>query len=1016
MPRPPKTAPAPQKKPDTRKFSSSRRSSKYGYLDPPNVDGELQFTRLPHFPYYTGRLVQIGQRTWELWSPNSSRYPFYPGRRHPNFPLDPPDTLYYRRVDGHLGRFDPTVSPQELMSAEAWWPFIRKTIPSGATVQDYPEFAAVPDLWLPDDKPAQFSENLNPKYLQALSLRNSFLDSRMTILQPVEKHKLRWWTRRPLYPYNATFKKFAKAVDYDFAVDTLTAIQRGMKLKAAWIEMVDRFRVDLEWHKDAALHEEVELRRGIDFADDSFMGAWVNAGSQTWVTWLTRQKIPCFIIHVCRKEELAPYPEVPRLPNFFINSEAEKLSEKDNRYEEIAIRMNNIETDPAPDAWIFPEERNRAADPVKAKLSFSHEMGWSDVPGVRSGPEHDGKTLSSDPPPSDPPPLPSARPPPPTDVWERCRPPSPPTVVIDPNRASWIRPPVVAWPTPGQWSKWVEQDDTEVRTVRKIGRNTKYDMTGYIYYDRVGRRMIELQSSVEKPLGYVANHRIFGLPAPDIVFEKQAGNDFVYSWSSEWLYNSRHPDRNDIGTTAPQPPPGKLPLLKDGKTIGELPSAGSESDPDDDDDDEGDDGYPAYKAPAVPSAPTLPPPTPIIQTVTTPATPSPPPPVLQPATAPDPPAAQSSPREESPEPTISLGSPSPSAEPGSPKPVDIVIDEPEPRTPEAPSDLRQTRPFKECQDAAIIARPADNHGTDAPTVTEIFSQSTHVRRFTAGPLGLMDVAAGDLVSEFLIITNCKTDEVSWDDFLTHLENAAHLYDRAQYDHVVRTLDNGEQVFWLAMASQREALLARGYFASRGTADNVILHCSFVDNAAFQNATTQATHQWIRPPPSPQPPVQLPTSGSWGGLFARMRESGVPLASEFGVLPSLQHRLQSAPQDNNTVNLADRLTSPSSHARPLAHHLQPPSQLSLLHRFAPPSSPPFPSSSHSTRTPSPTPTPLAHSPPSRSPPPRRQGQRPPSPREEDDELPPYRGRRGGKKHRKRGAKKGSGFPSRRDDSP
>ncbi|RDB25831.1 hypothetical protein Hypma_006369 [Hypsizygus marmoreus] len=1030
MPRPTKTAPAPKGKHDTRRFSSSRRSSQHGYLDLPNVDGELQFTRLPHFPYYTGRLVRIGQRTWELWSPNSSRYPFYPGRRHAGFLLDPPDILHYRRVDGHLGRFDPTVSPQELVASEAWWPFIRRTIPSGAAVQEYPEFAAVPDIWLHDDKPAKFSGTLYPKFLQALSLRNSYLDSRMINLQTVEKHRPRWWTRRPLYPYSSTFENFAKPVDYDFAVDTVTAMQRGMKLKAAWIELVDRFRVDFHWHKEAALHQEVELRRGIDFADDSFMGAWVNAGSQTWVTWLTRQKIPCFIIHLCTREELAPFPEVPRLPNFFVNSEAEKLGEKDNRYEEIAKRMNNIETDSVPDAWIFPEERSKAADPTKAKQSFSREMGWIDVPGVRSGPEHDRKELPtkplpSEPLPSDPPSLPSLRPPPPTDVWERCRRPPPPTIAIDPNRVPWIQPPIVAWPTPGQWSKWVEQDDTEVRTVRKIGRSARYDMTGYVYYDRVGQRMIELQSPIEKPPGYVANRLIFGLPAPDIVFEKQAGNDWVYLRSSEWVYNSRHPNRSDIGTTALQPPPENLPLLKDGKPIRDPLSTGSDSDLDDDDDDEGDDGYPAYKAPVVPSAPIQITSAPVVQPLTVPAASSTPPPIPQTAAVPDPPAAQPSPREESPEPTISLGSSSPSVVPGSPEPVEMVIDEPELKVPDIPANLQPERPLEERQDAATEARPMTDLGGNASMVTEISSQSMYVRRFTAGPLGLMDVAAGDLVSRFLIITNCRMDEVSWEDFLMHLQNVAHLYDRAQYDHVVRTIDNGEQVFWLAMASEREALLARGFLASRRTADNMILHCSFVDSAAFQSATARATHQWARPPPPQQPPVQLPAPGALGDLFARMRESGVPTASEFGVLPSLQHRLQLAPRDVNSgghprpsVNLADRLTSPSLRARPLARRLEPPSQPSLLRRFAPPSPPPLQSSSRPPRTPSPTITQLPHSSPSRSPPPRRQGQRPPSPTplEEEVDLPQYRGRRGGKKHRKRGAKKGSGFRSRRNDSP
>ncbi|KAF8238337.1 hypothetical protein L208DRAFT_1213639, partial [Tricholoma matsutake] len=58
------------------------------------------------------RLVASGRRVWELWSPNSSQGAFYPGVPPADFQLSCRSDEMQQRYDGHLGRYDPMVSPQ----------------------------------------------------------------------------------------------------------------------------------------------------------------------------------------------------------------------------------------------------------------------------------------------------------------------------------------------------------------------------------------------------------------------------------------------------------------------------------------------------------------------------------------------------------------------------------------------------------------------------------------------------------------------------------------------------------------------------------------------------------------------------------------------------------------------------------------------------------------------------------------------------------------------------------------
>ena len=171
---------------DARVFSIARRSSLHGYDAFPYIDDGLSFD-LPYFSSYAGRLVEIEGRVWELWSPNSSRLPFFPGERDLDCPLLVNPLSRNRRCDGHLGRFDFTVSPQ--CYEHPWRAFVLRTLPQYSTIHQFPEFARVHDVWVDEPSPATETGMLPGGFLKTLSDRNDFLDNAIQTLT------IEWITR-----------------------------------------------------------------------------------------------------------------------------------------------------------------------------------------------------------------------------------------------------------------------------------------------------------------------------------------------------------------------------------------------------------------------------------------------------------------------------------------------------------------------------------------------------------------------------------------------------------------------------------------------------------------------------------------------------------------------------------------------------------------------------------------------------------------------------------------------------
>jgi hypothetical protein len=151
---------------DSRKFSVRRHLALSSYLAPPIIDNGL-LSRLPWLVQRVGRSVQLEQRVWELWSPNSAVTPFLPG-----LAASPPEHCLqvpreHRHFDGHLGRFDFTISPQQFSPSAPWRGFILRSCLDST---ERPELWPLHQYWEQLVPPPSFDAGrISGKWLDAIS-------------------------------------------------------------------------------------------------------------------------------------------------------------------------------------------------------------------------------------------------------------------------------------------------------------------------------------------------------------------------------------------------------------------------------------------------------------------------------------------------------------------------------------------------------------------------------------------------------------------------------------------------------------------------------------------------------------------------------------------------------------------------------------------------------------------------------------------------------------------------------
>jgi hypothetical protein len=528
--------------PDTRKYTTSRLPSNYGYDEHPVVDDTLP-SRLPVLTQRTGRLIRLGRQLCELWSPNSAVHPYLPGLIPKGSDFSIPNNPRHRRYDGHLGRFDYTVVPQMFSDEKPWRGFILR--PFSPQTANLPEFAPVHQLW----KPSPLSLNipptqLPPLYINSLRARITDFNRISTDNDKIATDRIDVWRNRPELPTPAEIDRLAKINNYEDAVDLTVDVQRRIRDFDAWHRYV---QLSLAEYPDG--DTEKWLRRPLIPANDEWLGAWINGVEESDVLRSLIWKMPCFIAHILSPEQQGKV-KANDLPSSSLTERTDvgMLHPLNNGYDYVARSSNRGFTSYVP----MP----RADPPSLYKkyrvLSASTEHGWT---GRWHSEVVDSRELLKLWPPPPHPPLPGQVYSPDVPAPEAL---PLDTVDLDKERVPWIRPPPVKkYVNEGKLSHWIEETIDGKEGMKEVAKSKSLQMLSWVY-DRDLKRKLYFDGELRCPPGAVFDDKVFGLPLPPLLFADKYG---CKAARSTWVYRSEKPIPRDVDHVATTPEPSDLPLL-----------------------------------------------------------------------------------------------------------------------------------------------------------------------------------------------------------------------------------------------------------------------------------------------------------------------------------------------------------------------------------------------------------------------------------------------------------------------
>jgi hypothetical protein len=485
-----------------RVFATERLKSFAGYLAAPSIYDAMHFF-LPSFRLKSSRVVKINDRRWELWSPNSERSMFYPGRRSKELDLEDPADKGLMRCDGHLGRFDPTVSPQHFDPEQPWLGFVRR---EGNDA--HPEYTSLIDVWQPVSLPNR--GYLKPTYIASLELRLASVVERVEGWKVLNELRPELWTRRPSFPTPAFLGDLRNATSFDDAVTRLARAQRGIKYMSAWCRMACSIVTDSK-------APPVTLS-SVPPAEEYLMGIWLNNCEEKDGLWLLKWKVPCYIVHTIElSSEIERIRRInPHYPNFVDSTPAAKLTPTTYAFDLAVLseggKLNDVDTDYA----ILPAWNSTPlmrADRLRASPT---RQGFLD--GEYKDPRYH----------------------PPADFVPQN---------IREEEGKIIPPPVAGVPPGRSWSTWVEDmtDDNEPCMI-KVGRRNSGSDDGKVYYDRENLRRLYFTDHPFVPPNYEADISVFGLPAPAMPYLETVNNQSKANRRpSQWVYKLENPVRGTIG-------------------------------------------------------------------------------------------------------------------------------------------------------------------------------------------------------------------------------------------------------------------------------------------------------------------------------------------------------------------------------------------------------------------------------------------------------------------------------------
>ncbi|KAJ8690414.1 hypothetical protein PTI98_011842 [Pleurotus ostreatus] len=278
---------------DSRRFLSPRLMPDAGYSDDPGPIPFLSKLVIPGDYPKVARDVTIAGRRFEIWSPNSRRLPFYPGIKSPGVDLE--DLAKgKRRYDGHLGPLDPTYHPQHYQPRRPYLPFIRRHSHLNPPSL-FPEFVSLFDdseAWSSRAGSETGEGHVTESYVKRLKKRNTSLLQDVKFLgdslrESYSERDRLLWQNRPLYPSNMHIEALRDITSFEEALDMITEMQRGIKLREAWINYVQLKNLTPRDPADFAHVFAVE-------GNEQYMGLWM---SDEALLYMTRSGVACFFLH-----------------------------------------------------------------------------------------------------------------------------------------------------------------------------------------------------------------------------------------------------------------------------------------------------------------------------------------------------------------------------------------------------------------------------------------------------------------------------------------------------------------------------------------------------------------------------------------------------------------------------------------------------------------------------------------------------------------------------------------------
>ncbi|KAF9034163.1 hypothetical protein BDZ89DRAFT_1036529 [Hymenopellis radicata] len=252
-----------------------------GYAEHVPVLGQGYTGKLPCRGDYRGRIVSFEREEdeppslLEIWSINSRLCPVVPGKKDPDFD-SLHATLETLRVDGHTGIFDPLENPQNFSSQFPWLPLLESGPQEGEPRCVWVDFT---DNLLVMGEGQEALVGVDERLILALLDENFALWLRMSDLATTAAALSPLWTNRPTFPKPVDIHNLREFTTYSTRLYSFTQIQRGMRLKKAWLRYTQAESVARRGDMSIAIPATFPA------ADDSLMGVFVEGMSEADLLW-----------------------------------------------------------------------------------------------------------------------------------------------------------------------------------------------------------------------------------------------------------------------------------------------------------------------------------------------------------------------------------------------------------------------------------------------------------------------------------------------------------------------------------------------------------------------------------------------------------------------------------------------------------------------------------------------------------------------------------------------------------